>query len=198
MSIDKEFREELREELLRLYGDTRPAMRNWIYYRKVILWDMTIRFSRALKWLLNIIVGGAALILLSPIFLITAIAIKIEDPGPVLYVQTRVGKYGEEFEFYKFRSMVMHADQINEPMLMIHGQMDNNSGTYPMQSERMFAAVKGNAGTARLVMLPYESHGYRGRESILHVLAESIDWLDRWVKPVENPMGGGEEEEAAE
>jgi dipeptidyl aminopeptidase/acylaminoacyl peptidase len=61
-----------------------------------------------------------------------------------------------------------------------------------MQSERMFAAVKGNAGTARLIMLPYESHGYRGRESILHVLAESIDWLNRWVMPVENPMGDGE------
>jgi dipeptidyl aminopeptidase/acylaminoacyl peptidase len=97
-------------------------------------------------------------------------------------------------ETYFELSPFMHADQINEPMLMIHGQMDNNSGTYPMQSERMFAAVKGNAGTARLVMLPYESHGYRGRESILHVLAESIDWLDRWVKPVEDPMGGGEEE----
>ncbi len=87
----------------------------------------------------------------------------------------------------------MQADQIDEPMLMIHGQMDNNSGTFPIQSERMFAAVKGNAGTARLVMLPYESHGYRGRESVLHVLAESFDWLDRWVMPEEDPMGGGEE-----
>lgn len=101
-------------------------------------------------------------------------------------------------ETYFELSPFMHADQINEPMLMIHGQMDNNSGTYPMQSERMFAAVKGNAGTARLVMLPYESHGYRGRESILHVLAESIDWLNRWVMPVEDPMGGDEEEVAAE
>tara|TARA_R110000868_G_scaffold220935_1_gene472412 strand:- start:2058 stop:4517 length:2460 start_codon:yes stop_codon:yes gene_type:complete len=95
-------------------------------------------------------------------------------------------------ETYFELSPFMHADQINEPMLMIHGQMDNNSGTFPMQSERMFAAVKGNAGTARLVMLPYESHGYRGRESILHVLAESIDWLDRWVKPEVDPMGEGE------
>jgi dipeptidyl aminopeptidase/acylaminoacyl peptidase len=94
-------------------------------------------------------------------------------------------------------SPFMHADQINEPMLMIHGQMDNNSGTYPMQSERMYAAVKGNAGTARLVMLPYESHGYRARESVLHVLAESIDWLDRWVKPLEDPMGGGDGAESA-
>ena len=68
---------------------------------------------------------------------------------------------------------------------MIHGQIDNNSGTFPMQSERMFAAVKGNAGTARLVMLPYESHGYRARESVLHVLAESIEWLDSYVKPDE-------------
>ena len=53
----------------------------------------------------------------------------------------------------------------------------------------MFAAVKGNAGTVRLVMLPYESHGYRGRESVLHVLAESFDWLDRYVMPEEDPMG---------
>jgi dipeptidyl aminopeptidase/acylaminoacyl peptidase len=90
-------------------------------------------------------------------------------------------------EVYFELSPFMHADDINEPILLIHGDMDNNSGTYPMQSERMFAAVKGNAGTARLVMLPYESHGYRARESVLHVLAESIDWLDRWVKPVEDP-----------
>lgn len=91
-------------------------------------------------------------------------------------------------EVYYELSPFMHADEINEPFLMIHGDMDNNSGTYPMQSERMFAAVKGNGGTARLVMLPYESHGYRGRENVLHVLAESLEWLDRWVKPLEDPM----------
>ncbi|WP_421789481.1 prolyl oligopeptidase family serine peptidase [Hyphobacterium sp.] len=84
-------------------------------------------------------------------------------------------------------SPFMHADDINEPILLIHGQVDNNSGTFPMQSERMFAAVKGNAGTARLVMLPHESHGYRGRESVLHVLAESIDWLNTWVLPEDDP-----------
>ena len=100
-------------------------------------------------------------------------------------------------ETYFELSPFMHADQINEPMLMIHGQMDNNSGTFPMQSERMYAAVKGNAGTARLVMLPYESHGYRGRESVLHVLAESIDWLNTWVMPEVDPMGGGETAETA-
>ncbi|WP_417494037.1 S9 family peptidase [Maricaulis sp.] len=98
--------------------------------------------------------------------------------------------FWEAPEVYFELSPFMHADEINEPMLMIHGEMDNNSGTFPIQSERMFAAIKGNGGTARLVMLPYESHGYRGRESVLHVLAESIDWLDRWVKPVEDPRGG--------
>lgn len=98
-------------------------------------------------------------------------------------------------ETYFELSPFMHAHEINEPILLIHGQMDNNSGTYPIQSERMFAAVKGNAGTARLVMLPFESHGYRGRESILHVLAESIDWMNTYVLP-EEPVGG--EAEATE
>jgi len=93
--------------------------------------------------------------------------------------------YWEAPDAYFKLSPFMHANDIDEPMLMIHGQIDNNSGTFPMQSERMFAAVKGNAGTARLVMLPYESHGYRARESVLHVLAESIEWLDTYVKPEE-------------
>ena len=79
----------------------------------------------------------------------------------------------------------MHAHKINEPMLMIHGEVDNNSGTFPMQSERMYQAIKGNGGTARLVMLPHESHGYRARESVMHVLAETVDWLDQYIKPNE-------------
>lgn len=106
--------------------------------------------------------------------------------------------YWEAPEVYYNLSPFMHADQIDEPMLMIHGAVDNNSGTYPMQSERMFAAVKGNAGTVRLVMLPYESHGYRGRESVLHVLAESFDWLDRYVMPLEDPMAADEDDTASD
>lgn len=86
--------------------------------------------------------------------------------------------------YYKL-SPFMAANQINEPMLLIHGEKDNNSGTFPQQSERMFAAIKGTGGTARLVMLPHESHGYRGRESVLHTLAEMIDWFDTYVKPEE-------------
>jgi len=85
-------------------------------------------------------------------------------------------------EAYFKLSPFMHAHKINEPLLMIHGEVDNNSGTYPIQSERMFSAIKGNGGTARLVVLPNESHGYRARESVLHTLAEMIDWFDLHVK----------------
>ncbi len=79
-------------------------------------------------------------------------------------------------------SPFMHADKIDEPILLIHGEKDNNSGTFPMQSRRMYQAIKGNGGTVRLVMLPEESHGYRARESVLHVQAEMIEWFDRFLK----------------
>ena len=69
-----------------------------------------------------------------------------------------------------------------EPILLIHGQADNNSGTFPIQSERFYNAIKGQGGTARLVMLPLESHGYRSRGSIMHMLWEMTNWLDRYVK----------------
>ncbi len=82
-------------------------------------------------------------------------------------------------------SPFMHAGRIDEPMLIIHGEDDNNSGTYPMQSERMYAAMKGLGGNARLVMLPKESHGYRARESVLHMLAEEDAWLEKYVKNAE-------------
>ena len=74
-----------------------------------------------------------------------------------------------------------YADQINAPLLLIHGEQDDNSGTFPIQSERLFQAIQGTGGTARLVVLPHESHGYLARESVLHVLAEQFDWLDRWM-----------------
>jgi len=90
--------------------------------------------------------------------------------------------YWEAPEIYYEMSPFMHADQINEPLLMIHGIADNNSGTFPIQSERMFHAINGLGGTARLVMLPAESHGYRARESIMHTLAEMISWFDEYVK----------------
>ena len=76
----------------------------------------------------------------------------------------------------------MSADRIKRPLLLIHGQEDNNSGTFPIQSERLFQALQGTGGTARLVLLPHESHGYRARESVLHTLAEMFEWAERWVR----------------
>jgi dipeptidyl aminopeptidase/acylaminoacyl peptidase len=85
-------------------------------------------------------------------------------------------------------SPFMHADKINEPILLIHGEADNNSGTFPIQSERMYHAIKGNGGTVRYVSLPYESHGYAARESVEHVLWEMINWFDQWVKNPPRPV----------
>ena len=85
-------------------------------------------------------------------------------------------------EVYFEMSPFMHADEIDEPLLLIHGTADNNSGTFPMQSERFYNALQGHGATVRLVMLPLESHGYRGRESVLHMLWESGRWLDEYVK----------------
>jgi len=96
--------------------------------------------------------------------------------------QTERRSYWEAVDLYTKMSPFTYANKINEPILLIHGEADNNSGTFPIQSERLFQAIKGNGGTARLVMLPHESHGYRARESVLHVLAEMFDWADRYVK----------------
>lgn len=93
-------------------------------------------------------------------------------------------------ETYYRLSPFMAADKIKEPILFIHGQNDSNSGTFPEQSERMFAAVKGTGGTARLVMLPHEDHGYRGRESVLHTLDEMFAWFDTHVKNARAPAAG--------
>ncbi|MGD9689572.1 MAG: prolyl oligopeptidase family serine peptidase [Phycisphaerales bacterium] len=90
--------------------------------------------------------------------------------------------FWEAPDVYMRLSPFTHADKIKTPLLMFHGQKDNNPGTFPMQSERLFQAIKGNGGVARLVMLPEESHGYAARESALHVLAETIDWLDKYVR----------------
>lgn len=92
--------------------------------------------------------------------------------------------FWEAREVYQNVSPFFFADKINEPILLIHGEADNNQGTFPIQSERLFAAIQGNGGTARLVMLPLESHGYVARESIEHAIFEQINWFDKYVKNV--------------
>ena len=85
-------------------------------------------------------------------------------------------------ETYLKMSPFMHADKIKAPLLLIHGIADNNDGTFPIQSERLYQAIKGNGGTVRLVMLPHEAHGYAARESIEHALHEMVAWCDKHVK----------------
>ena len=94
-------------------------------------------------------------------------------------------------EMYVKVSPFMVANKINEPILLIHGEADNNTGTFPIQSERMYQALRGNGATVRYVTLPLESHGYVSRESTEHVLYEMISWFDRHVKnaPPRRPEG---------
>ena len=80
----------------------------------------------------------------------------------------------EDPEIYFKVSPFMHAHKINEPILLIHGEIDNNSGTFPVQSRRLYHALKGHGATARLVFLPHESHGYRARESVMFSLPSTM------------------------
>ncbi len=96
--------------------------------------------------------------------------------------QDEVRDFWQASKIYTEVSPFFYANKINEPILLIHGEADNNQGTYPIQSERLFAAISGNGGTARLVMLPLESHGYSARESVQHTLYEMIEWFDKHVK----------------
>ncbi|UCF20525.1 MAG: S9 family peptidase [Gemmatimonadota bacterium] len=90
--------------------------------------------------------------------------------------------FWEAPEIYFAMSPFMHADSIDEPILLLHGEADTNSGTFPIQSQRLYHAVKGMGGTIKLVMYPHEQHGYRARETVLDALYQQFDWFDRFVK----------------
>jgi len=85
-------------------------------------------------------------------------------------------------ELYLSMSPFAFADKIKTPLLMTHGEMDDNTGTFPINSERLYAAIKGHGGTARFVYFPYEAHGYKGKENVLHLLWEQGRWLDKYLK----------------
>lgn len=99
-------------------------------------------------------------------------------------------------ELYAAMSPFFHAEKIKTPLLLIHGEMDDNPGTFPIQSERLFNAIKGHGGTVRFVSLPYEAHGYRGKENLLHLLYEQNAWLEKYVKGTDKPSGGGTNKKA--
>jgi dipeptidyl aminopeptidase/acylaminoacyl peptidase len=90
--------------------------------------------------------------------------------------------FWEANDVYTKMSPFWFADKIRTPVLLIHGEADDNTGTFPIQSERFYAAIRGNGGVVRLVMLPNEAHGYRGRETMEHVLWEELTWFDKYVK----------------
>jgi dipeptidyl aminopeptidase/acylaminoacyl peptidase len=97
--------------------------------------------------------------------------------------------FWEAPDVYAKMSPFWYANKINEPILLTHGEADDNSGTFPIQSERLYMALKGHGATVRYVTLPFEAHGYTARESVLHTLAEMIKWMDKYVKnagPKEN------------
>lgn len=97
--------------------------------------------------------------------------------------QAEQRNYWDAVDTYTRMSPFTFANRINEPVLMIHGEADDNSGTFPVQSERMYAALKGNGATVRYVVLPHEAHGYRARESVGHTLWEMHSWLETHVRP---------------
>ncbi len=90
--------------------------------------------------------------------------------------------FWEAPQIYLTMSPFAAADKIKVPILLIHGADDNNPGTFPIQSERLYQAIRGNGGTVRYVSLPHESHGYVARESVEHTLWEMVTWFDEHVK----------------
>jgi dipeptidyl aminopeptidase/acylaminoacyl peptidase len=107
--------------------------------------------------------------------------------------QNEQRSYWQAPEVYSAMSPFMNADKMKTPLLLVHGEADNNTGTFPIQSERYYNALKGFGATTRLVFLPYESHGYTAKESLLHMLWEMNGWLDKYVK---NPAPAGQPNKA--
>ncbi|WP_338872077.1 prolyl oligopeptidase family serine peptidase [Spirosoma sp. SC4-14] len=108
--------------------------------------------------------------------------------------QNEQRSYWQAPDVYNRMSPFMNADKMKTPLLLIHGEADNNTGTFPIQSERYYNALKGFGATTRLVFLPYESHHYDSKESLLHMLSEMNGWLDKYVK---NPTETGKPNQAS-
>jgi len=105
--------------------------------------------------------------------------------------------YWQAPDLYNDMSPFQHADKIKTPILLVHGELDNNTGTYPIQSERMFNAIKGHGGTVKFVLLPYESHGYAAKENILHLLYEQYAWVEKYVKNADKNSASNDNKQKA-
>jgi len=104
--------------------------------------------------------------------------------------------YWQAPDLYNDMSPFMSADKIKTPILLVHGELDNNTGTFPIQSERMFNAIKGHGGTVKFLLLPYESHGYAAKENILHLLYEQYAWVEKYVKNADKNASGDNKQKA--
>lgn len=96
--------------------------------------------------------------------------------------QSETRTYWQAPEVYNNMSPFMYADQLSGALLLVHGELDNNTGTFPIQSERFYQALKGHKATVRYVVLPMESHHYSAKENVLHLLYEQDAWLEKYVK----------------
>ena len=96
--------------------------------------------------------------------------------------QNETRTFWEVPDLYAKMSPFWYAHQVKDPILLMHGEADDNSGTFPIQSERFYMALKGSGATVRYVTLPHEAHGYAARETLLHVIAEKINWFEKYVK----------------
>jgi dipeptidyl aminopeptidase/acylaminoacyl peptidase len=105
--------------------------------------------------------------------------------------------YWEAVDTYTQMSPFTHVQKIKEPILLMHGEADDNSGTFPVQSERFYAALKGQGANVRYVVLPLEAHGYRARESTMHTLWEMTRWLDQHLKNAPATVGPGKSQTGA-
>lgn len=114
--------------------------------------------------------------------------IGIAKSGAYNRTLTPFGFQGEQRHFWEAQqtyihmSPFTHAAKVKAPLLLIHGEKDTNPGTYPLQTERLYEALKGLGATVRLVVLPLEDHGYRSREGVAHVLSEMVNWCDKYLK----------------
>lgn len=108
---------DVRKEFLKEYNDKNLKKKKKKYYKKVVVWQIIVKFSYFLKRALDILLSLIFLIIFSPVFIITALAIVMENPGPIFYSQTRIGKDGKPFDFYKFRSMVVDADKVKDELI---------------------------------------------------------------------------------
>jgi dipeptidyl aminopeptidase/acylaminoacyl peptidase len=96
--------------------------------------------------------------------------------------QSEQRNYWEVPEVYNTMSPFMNAGKMKTPMLLVHGEADNNPGTFTLQTERYFQALKGLGAPVRMVILPKESHGYAAKENILHLLWEQDQFLEKYLK----------------